>query len=275
MLMLRRTMKAKPEVDPLDIYLFDCMGLVVIRNVIPKEQVEAARRAIASAFPAKMPWKFSVLSLGEVFWDIMTNRRLLATVEQLCGDQFRMDHAFAVSSDEQIVNLHGGPASSYGSCFTKIDNELYVGQLSCGIPLAHQSPATGGMCYIPGSHRSLDLRAGREIKRELMGGKQDHEAILVPTLNPGDLVLFSESLVHGDVGWKPKDYSRLVVYYKFCPGFMSWRDPREQEQYRQLARTDLERRLVEPPWSGQYSDKNYVMDHNNTRREKTLGAWKE
>lgn len=275
MLMLRRPTKARPEVNPLDVYLFDCMGLVVLRNAIPKSQIEGAMTAIRNVYQNKMPWKFSVLSMGEVFWDIMTNNKLLGMVEQLCGSQFRMDHAFAVSSDEQIVNLHGGPASSYGSCFTKIDNELYVGQLSVGVPLAHQSPTTGGMCYIPGSHRSLDLRAGREIKRELMNGKQEHEAITVPTLNPGDLVLFSESLVHGDVGWKPKYYSRLVVYYKFAPGFMCWRDPREQEQYRHLARNDLERRLVESPWSGQYSDKNYRMDHDNTRRVKTIDGKKE
>lgn len=262
----------RTEANPLDIYLFDCVGLAVIRNVIPLEQIDSARKAISSFYPNKMPWKFSTLGMGEVFWDIMTNRRILSTVEHLCGDQFRMDHAFAVSSDERIINLHGGPASSYGSCFTKLDNEIYVGQLSVGVPLTAQSPATGGMCYIPGSHRSLDVRNGREIKKELFEGKQDHEAIVVPTINPGDLVLFSESLVHGDLGWKPTDRSRLILYYKFSPGFMCWRDPREQEQYRPMARNELERRLLEPPWSGQFSDKNKAMDHQNTRRLKTISG---
>ena len=276
MLLMKETRPKQPELEPLDVYLFDCTGMVVIRNVFPESMIEKARSAINKEFPQKKPWKFSVLGLGEIFWDIMTNRRLLATVEQLCGDQFRLDHAFAVSSDENMKNLHGGPASSFGSCFTRIDNSIYVGQLSVGIPLAPQSPKTGGMCYIPGSHRSLDHRAGKEVRWELFKGDIEHEGIIVPSYNPGDLVIFSESLVHGDVGWKPTDYSRLIVYYKFCPGFMTWRDPREQEQYRHLARNDLERRLMEPPWSGKYSENysnlNHAMDHTNTRREKTIGS---
>ena len=258
------------EIDPLDVYVFDCAGLVVIRNVFPKSQIETCKAAINSFFPQRKPWKFSVLGMGEIFWDIMTNKIMLAMAEQLCGEQFRLDHAFSVTSDERIVNLHGGAASSYGSCFTKIDNSLYVGQLACGVPLTTQSSETGGMCYVPGSHRSIDCRTGSEIKKSLFKGNMSHEAIVTPTLNPGDLVIFSESLVHGDTGWKPANYSRLIVYYKFCPGFMTWRDPRDQEQFRKLARNDLERRLMEPPWSGKFLDSGYAMSLSNLRRDKTL-----
>lgn len=258
------------NLDPLHVYLFDCSGLVVLKNVFPKQQIEQAKKTIDKIYPNKKPWKFSVLSMGEIFWDILSNKVMLAIAEQLCGDQFRLDHAFSVTSDEKIINLHGGPASSYGSCFAKLDNSLFVGQLSCGVPLTPQSPSTGGMCYIPGSHRSLDYRNGREIKKELLDHNLKNEGIVVPTLEIGDLVVFTESLVHGDTGWRPNNYSRMITYYKFSPGFMCWRDPREQEQYRHLARTDLERRLLEPPWSGQYSDANYVMDHNNIRKQKTL-----
>jgi len=246
------------------------MGLIVIKNVFPKAQIENAKKAIDKIYPSKKPWKFSVLGMGEIFWDILSNEIMLGMAEQICGDQFRLDHAFSVTSDETIINLHGGPASSFGSCFAKLDNSLFVGQLSCGVPLAPQSPATGGMCYVPGSHRSIDLRNGREIKNELFKGNLDHDAIVVPTLDVGDLVVFTESLVHADVGWKPKNYSRMITYYKFSPGFMCWRDPREQEQYYHLARNNLEKKLLEPPWSGQYSDKNYAMDHNNNRKKKTL-----
>jgi hypothetical protein len=50
---------------------------------------------------------------------------------------------------------------------------------------------------------------------------------------------------------------------------MAWRDPAQQEKYKQYARTDLERKLLENPWSGQFSDENNKMDHTNIRREKT------
>lgn len=253
-----------------DVYVFDCMGLVVLRNVVPAEQIQRAREAVNRNFPKEKPWKFSTLGMGDVFWDILNNRSMLEMAEQLCGDQFRLDHAFGVSSDAKIVNLHGGPASSYGSCFTKVDGQLCVGQLSCGIPLTAQSPATGGMCYIPGSHRSVDVRSGSQIRREVFNGSLDQDCIVVPTLNVGDLVIFSESLVHGDNGWNKPDEPRLTLYYKFSPGYMTWRDARQQEQFRHLARTEQERRLLEPPWSGGYGEDNFKMDHVNKRKDKTL-----
>jgi hypothetical protein len=260
----------KKKLNSKDVYVFDCMGLVVIRNAISLSVINHAKKIILEQYPNKpRPWKFATLGLGEVFWDILNNHLMLAIAEQLCGDQFRLDHAFAICSDANIINLHGGPNSSFGSCFSHIDNHLIVGQLACGFPLTAQSPATGGMCYIPGSHKSLDHRSGGEIRKELLQGNLDQECVVVPSLNPGDLVVFSESLVHGDIGWKPPE-SRITLYYKFAPGFMTWRDARDQEQYMSLARTPLEKRLLEPPWSGNFSDKEVKMDYANQRKGKTL-----
>lgn len=259
-----------PEIDPLDIYLFDSVGVAIIRNAIPINLIELAKKSISNLYSGAKPWKFPILDINSVFWDIMINPKMLAMVEQLCGEQFRLDHAFGVSSENIVVNLHGGPNCSFGSCFSQVDNITLVSQLSCGFPLTPQSPATGGMCYIPGSHKSKDARDGRTIRKDLLKNNLNHEAIVVPTLNPGDLILFSESLIHGDNGWLPTDYHRLIVYYKFCPGFSCWRDPKEQERYMPMARTDLERRLLEPPWSGKFSDLNHIMDRENKRRAKTL-----
>lgn len=259
------------NIDPLDIYLFDSQGLCVIKNAIPLEQIDSAKKAIQKKFPNKKPWKFGVLGLGDVFWDIMVNPKILAIAEYLCGEQFRLDHAFSVTSDAEIVNLHGGPCSSYGSCFANVDGQLLVGQLSCGIPLVEQNSKTGGVCYIPGTHKSIDTRCGRTIRKELYHGNMYHNSIQIPDLALGDLVVFSESVVHGDCGWFDKNDTRIIVYYKFCPGFMTWRDPREQEKYVAMAKTDLQRRLLEPPWSGKFKeDDNFVMDIINQRRVKVI-----
>jgi len=258
------------NVDPLDVYLFDSVGLCVIKNVFTDSQINRARSAITTQFPGKKPWKFGVLGLGEIFWELMETPKMLGIAEQLCGKEFRLDHAFSVTSDGEIVNLHGGPCSSYGSCFTSVDGQLWVGQLSCGIPLTPQDFSTGGMCYIPGTHKSIDTRWGNVIRKELLKGSIDHPSIVVPKLVPGDLVVFTESLVHGDCGWKGSD-TRMTVYYKFCPGFMTWRDPRDQEKYRNMAKTDLQKRLLEPPWAGNFKeDERFVMDSVNQRRVKVL-----
>ena len=258
-------------IDPLDIYLFDSQGLCIVKNVIPLDQIKEAKETINQKFPNKKPWKFGVLGLGDVFWNLMINSKMLAIAEHLCGDQFRLDHAFSVTSDAEIINLHGGPCSSYGSCFTNVDGQLLVGQLSCGIPLVEQNEETGGMCYIPGTHKSIDTRSGRLIRKELYHGNIKHDSIIVPKLELGDLVVFSESVVHGDNGWFDKNNTRIIVYYKFFPGFMTWRDPREQEKYVDMAKNDLQRRLLEPPWSGKFKeDKDFIMDINNQRRVKVI-----
>jgi len=253
----------------LELYLFDSIGLTVIKNAISAGMVEKLKSALDRRHNKK-PWKFPILDVDQIFWDLLTTPVMLNMVEKICGEYFRLDHAFGVSSDNIIVNLHGGPNCSFGSCFSQVDNDILVSQLSCGFPLTPQNKETKGMCYIPGSHKSRYSNDGRSIKKELLHDDLNHEAIIVPTLNPGDLVIFSESLIHGDNGWEPKDYSRLICYYKFSPGFCCWRDPREQEKYMKLARNDLERRLLSPPWSGQFSDANNQLDHNNKRREKTL-----
>lgn len=252
-------------------YLMDTVGLVVIRNAIPESTVRDAISALNLVYHnGNKPWKFPILDAGRVFWEILVNKTMLSIAKKMCGEYFRLDHAFGVCSDELVVNLHGGPNCSFGSCFFKADNQPLVSQLSCGIALAPQSPETKGMCYIPGSHKSTDQRDGRDIKKELLNDNLEDDCLVVPQINPGDLVVFSESLVHGDNGWIPKNYSRLMLYYKFCPGFVCWRDPKEQERYLAMASTELERRLLEPPWSGRFSDKNHIMDKNNTRRTATL-----
>lgn len=252
-------------------YLMDTVGLVVIRNAIPESTVGEAISALNLVYHGgKKPWKFPILDAGRVFWDVLTNKAMLSMAEKMCGEYFRLDHAFGVCSDELVVNLHGGPNCSFGSCFFKADNQPLVSQLSCGIALAPQSPETKGMCYIPGSHKSSDQRDGRTIKKELLNDDLENDCLVVPRLNPGDLVVFSESLVHGDNGWLPKNYSRLMLYYKFCPGFVCWRDPKEQEKYISMASNDLERRLLESPWSGRFSDDNHIMDKANARRNTTL-----
>jgi hypothetical protein len=51
---------------------------------------------------------------------------------------------------------------------------------------------------------------------------------------------------------------------------MTWRDPEDQEKYKQYAKTPQELRLLERPWTGRFNDENNQMDYKNTRRPKTI-----
>jgi len=255
-------------------YSFESTGVSVIKGAIDDNTVEQARKLIADNWPHKgPPWKFPLLHLGRVFWEMMTHPLVLDLAGKFAGDYFRMDHAFGVHGRGAVKQLHGGPQSSQHSCFyvpASLDGRSGLfAQLNFGFTLYGQSPSTGGFCYVPGSHKSVDPRAGQQLLNEVYKGDMSHPSIVVPTLEPGDLMLFSEGLVHGDTLWRGKGQSRLQIYYRITPGWMCWRDPAQTASYLEYAKTDLERRMIEPPWTGRYTEDAKSMGIDNTRRPPT------
>lgn len=262
-------------VSSLDQFSFDCTGVAIVRKAIDDSTLQRAITAVDSNWPAGTPWKFPVLHLDRVFWELLTHPYLLKFSTVFAGDHFRLDHAFGVSANGSHKQLHGGPYSSQHSCFymnTPINmRKALVGQLNFGFALRGQDKETGGFCFIPGSHKANESKDGKEVFLHIYDKNLDHHSVEVPTLNPGDLLIFSESLVHGDTGRLTQSAEpRTQIYYKITPGWMCWRDPRQNEHLLSYAENDLERRLIEPPWTGQYSEDNVSMGFNNVRRPITV-----
>ena len=257
-------------------YSFETTGMAIIPKALSLEKVAEAKQLIQNNWPSGAPWKFPVLHLGRVFWEMMTQPVMLELCQQFAGDHFRMDHAFGLTSNGAHAQLHGGPQSSQYSCFyLPLSGEKHpgiAGQLNFGFCLEGQSPQTGGFCYVPGSHKSVDPRAGQEILTEVYRNNFNHHSIGVPHLEPGDMILFTEALIHGDTGWRNRvpGSCRMQVYFKMTPGFMCWRDPAENDHLLQYAETDLERRLMAAPWTGRYSETQTSMGVTNTRRGPTV-----
>lgn len=254
-------------------YSFNTTGVAIIPNVLSDGVVSEAIQLIEERWPHGNQWKFPVLHLGRVFWDMMTTPIVLNFCEYFVGEHFRMDHAFGVSGDAAQRQMHGGPYSSQNSCFCLPvpGGNNFVGQLNIGFTLRGQSKETGGFCYVPGSHLSNDTRAGAELLQEVYAHDFNHHSIVVPTLQPGDLMVFTEALVHGDTGQdRQRGKTRTQIYYKMTPGFMCWRDPEENKKYLGYAKTNLERQMLSPPWTGRYSEDASSMGITNERRKGTL-----
>lgn len=256
-------------------YSFDSTGVAIINQAITEKDVAEAISLIKSNWEGYPTWKFPVLHLGRVFWRFMTHPILLELADAFLGEHFRMDHAFGVSGKGAPAQMHGGPQSSQYSCFylplAAGSRKGIAGQLNFGFVLQGQSPDTGGFCYIPGSHKVVDSRAGAQVLQHVYQNNFEHHSIVVPTLSPGDLILFTEGMVHGDTRWKASPGNvRLSIYYKMTTGWMCWRDPVQNQKYLDYAENDLERKLLEPPWTGRYSEDNVSMGFNNERRSKTV-----
>lgn len=253
-------------------YLLDTLGFVRIPECVPIGLVNEAKSEISRVWGKSPPSKFPVLHAGRIFWKLLTHASVLDAAETACGEYFRLDHAFGLSSHGTPNQLHGGPDCSQQSCFFNWTGQtnFLVGQLSVGVVLSPQTPQTGGFCFVPGSHKSYDRSStGAEVLRNYLQSNLNHEAIICPTLKPGDVVAFSESLAHGSRSWSGPTDGRLNLYYKFAPGWLGWRDAREQEHLKKFASTALEHKLLEGPWSGRFSEGNNQMGLHNERRTKT------
>ena len=251
-------------------YILDSVGCTVVRNAISADLTQKANAAIVSRFGETLPHRFPILDLGAVFWDIMALPAIRDICRTLCGDRYRLDHAVGLSSNSSKPNLHGGPLSSQSTCFiTGVGERVLYSQLTIGVTLRGQLKDDGGFCFIPGSHKSRYDADGHKLMAEVFDTMA--EATYTPDLFEGDVVVFSESLVHGDRGLKIGASERRVLYYKFAPGFIAWRDPAQQlNRYGTYPRNDEERRLIAPPWSGRFDDyPGKPMPIGNQRRPPT------
>lgn len=263
--------------NPVHAYSFDCTGVAIIPQVLTSEQIAEAKRLIHNNWPNNVPWKFPVMHLGRIFWDMLTQPMLLQLANDLAGEHFRFDHAFGLMSNEKtIAQLHGGPQSNQHACFylnpSGRPSRVLTGRLNFGFCLEGQNSSTGGFCYVPGSHKSVEPRSGLQVFEEIYKSKFDHPSIVVPTLNPGDMVMFTEGMVHGDTGWRnPQSGSyRMQIYFMLTAGFACWRDPAENAHLMQYAKTELEKQLLEPPWVGRYLETEHSMGITNTMRKAIL-----
>jgi len=248
------------------IYTLDSLGLVVVRNIIPREQIDLANRVIETSLKNKKNGKFSVLEMDPVFFSFMSNPWILSACEQMLGPNFRFDHAFGLQQPGENLgaNLHGGPLTCQGAnYYVSNQGEIRCGRISIGIMLTRQDKDSGGFVFIPGSHKSVFPYHGNKVLSEVLPNRFDSECIQCPTLDPGDLVCFVDSLVHGTSDWK-KDSKRRALYYMYSPGFVSWRPHEHVAKYLAMATTDVQRRLLEPPYVSKFSDDDFV---NNWRSQ--------
>lgn len=232
-------------------YFFDCLGLFHKRNVFTAEQVGAANQVVDEC-QANLKYVrgnlineiikyFGIWESHPIFLELANHPAIL----ELCRDSyggsasFRLDHAFIIDSkptDKLQGLLHGcsfskntthyyltqGQQNLNQVCWTR------VGQLSVAIVLKPQSAKTGGFCFIPGSHKTSYFVSGQELHKHIFKKPSldvNEEHLVVPDLNPGDLIAFPESLIHGQTTMAGAKESRRFIYNMFCPlgiRFMDW-----------------------------------------------------
>jgi hypothetical protein len=277
--LLSKTAEEASLFTPEQLYTLDATGVVIVRSILPTELVLQLKEVLdvvqeseeyaATHGVDPISYKFSFIDLDPLFMDIMQHPWIMDACKTILGPTFRFDHAFGRSqNNETMRNLHGGPFAAQGSCYFHGGlgeaGKIFAGHINFAIPLTHQSPETGGYCYIPGSHKSSFLLTGQKVRQQIVGHAMESECVVIPTLNPGDIMLQPECLVHGNTLWN-QPHRRKVLYYAYSPSFMTFVPYEKIAHLLPLATTPLQKRLLRPPYVSQVTE-----NWHNKHREPTV-----
>lgn len=235
-----------------DRYLFDLDGYLVLQSVLAPEEVRKLRSEISAqgihdaldaqgylhaGFPAEYyddaestgegGYRYAsdsfILDWGPGIRSLVAHPRLLGYLSELVGPAFRLDHAYGVFSRGRTAShaLHNGgapfdPTQMYLWRNGQMHNSMVVVQFA----LTSVGPQDGGFCCIPGSHKAnYPLPADMPPLDELDDEWRTH--LRHVPMEPGDVLIFTEAVTHGALGWRGQD-DRMALLYKYCHGALQW-----------------------------------------------------
>lgn len=229
-----------------EIYEFDLNGYIVYRNILSSEEVRDMNQVIdahQTKAGQEKEGSFSFLDLAPCFMALMAHPRTLQIIRVMIGDWLRLDHAYGLQmtkTTEISENLHGGPRADHGEHeYQWVEGKMYNGLIVVMYALEAVNPGDGGFICVPGSHKA-NLHYRPPV---------DSHLVVNPSLRAGDMLIFTEALVHGTRLWK-SDHRRRSLLYKYSPGHSTWAEADSLAPYRNLATTDLQRDLLRPPSVG-------------------------
>jgi Phytanoyl-CoA dioxygenase (PhyH) len=206
-------------------YRFDVQGFVVRRDVLTLGEVAELNDAVHSlglGSPSShdiMSQRFSGhLARHPAFLTLLDHPAVIDLVVELCGPFARLDHAYGIVMDPGNVglDLHGGGHAWDPAQYYTVDRAgMHTGLVAVQWAISGSRPGDGGFACVPGSHK-----AAFAPPRTLSLG---HPLVAEVALGAGDVVLFTEALMHGTLPWRGANQRRTLLF-KYSPGSSSWTD---------------------------------------------------
>lgn len=224
-----------------ELYFFDCWGLYHKRDVFDAAIIAQANYLfdkVQSGLPAAGIKVNNVFESDPYFLNLLFHPEIQKICKLCFGDEYRLDHAFAVHQTPRSgvgTGLHGKPFGKNMAHYymtqgcERLDTPCWTrtGQLSVGIVLQGQTKETGGFCYIPGSHKSSYFASGQHVHEKfLLDHRHFADYVVIPELHPGDVVAMPECLLHGQTVMRSG--TRRMMYNMFFPLSIRFKDFSEQ-----------------------------------------------
>lgn len=226
-----------------EIYEFDLNGIIIYPGILIAEQVVKMNEILDSQMGDEFPRSFSFIDSDSCFMDLMAHPGTLQIIRHMIGDWLRLDHAYGLQMTRQTEigeNLHGGPRTDNGEHqYQWLDGTMYNGLIVVMYALEDVNDGDGGFICVPGSHKA-NLHFKPEVSSHLVAN---------PSLKAGDMLIFTEALVHGTRKWTSQNRRRSLLY-KYSPGHSTWGNPENMTKLLPHAQNDLHRSLLRPPSVG-------------------------
>ena len=229
-----------------EIFEFDLNGYIIYKDMLSRDQVDHMN-GILDGHLADDAHGFQFLTLDPVFMELMAHPSTLRIIRTMIGEWMRLDHAYGMQMDRQSIerghvkpNLHGGLRHDHGEHqYQWHDGRMYNGLIVVMYALKDVHPGDGGLICVPGSHK-----ANMTFRPPV-----DSHLVVNPSFMAGDMLIFTEALVHGTTTWT-SDQRRRSLLYKYSPGYSAWASADGLDDARALATDDVQRDLLRPPSVG-------------------------
>lgn len=228
-------------------YLFDLHGYVVLRGVLDAGEVRAANAAIDAERGRIAPRATSLAEGADALrgsgrrheatdllaWSpprraplvsLLAHPRLTPILHALVGNGFRLDHApllVCTPTGTEGHLLHGGSGPHFDpSQYYLVQNhQIHCALLMVEWALTDVGPDDGGLCVIPGSHKSA-FACPREIRRL----EHRRDCVRPVPVRAGDVVVFTEALTHGTLPWRAPTERRAMLL-RYAPANLAYARP--------------------------------------------------
>lgn len=256
-------------------YLFDLQGYLVIEDVLDPDELDKLNRGLdrydlwneaaeQEGFFDRWRNDDHQISAGPLhrfagpFRQLVGHPRIVPYLAEFLGNQFRYDHGHAMLMKKggEPFDLHGGGVPREpGIRYEVVDGQIYSELLVVEFALCDVAETDGGLCVVPGSHKS-----NFACPSYFASFKETGPWLKRVPQKAGSAVIFTEALTHGTLPWTA-DHERRALFYRYTPGHVAFagryrEDKREQPNggYPRPSHSDEDdwspdaRRILEAPY---------------------------
>ncbi|MFA7235455.1 MAG: phytanoyl-CoA dioxygenase family protein [Phycisphaeraceae bacterium] len=246
-------------VDPMQEYLFDLRGYVVLKNAIAPDHLRQINDGIDRIIHLAPPLKHGewvggvhahtfggkdgvnlqqIYEAGQPFEQLIDHPHWIELVKHFVGGKETFDyHHGPLFIDENFANVRG-PGEAIGihsgghegtkrTQFRYHNGHFHCGQINILMALNDIGPGDGATMVIPGSHKANIRHPQFDIHAMKTGeacSADGMEAAIEVHLNAGDALLFVDAICHGSAK-RVNPGERRIIVYRYGPSWGNFRHP--------------------------------------------------